>query len=265
MQPDWQQYINQKYGISYQWQAFAKGSSNTLFRGENESNELVVRVNAPARLTPGVCRDREAALLNIIAKYEWSPNVIENQVEQGWCAMQRYQPFTEQALSKQQKAQVLKAIGELQLIDHQSVPERHSLVIQYEELWNTLYLPEAEKRNHQQALAWIKKIKQLLKDLPDVTSCFVHHDLHLGNLAMDQTQSPEQIILLDWEYGGIGNPWIDAATLKSLLAIEDQEIAMLPAFKHLTPDSFALGLVQAVELLDTISKIWYWLRDPDSV
>ena len=265
MQPDWQQYINQKYGKNYVWQSFAKGSSNTLFRGEDGHHELVVRINAPSQLTPSVNRNREATLLTIIAKYPWSPHVIENQLEQGWCAMQCYQPFTEEALSEQQKSQIITAIRELQLIDTPLASEQQNLVIQYETLWNTLYLPEAKKRNHQQALLWIATIKQLLKELPTVKTCFVHHDLHLGNLAIDQTQSPERIILLDWEYGGIGNPWIDAATLKSLLAIEDQDIAQLPAFKHLTPDSFANGLLQAVELIDTISNIWYWLRDPDSM
>jgi len=265
MQPDWQQYINHKYSKNYTWQPFAKGSSNTLFRGEDESNNLVVRVNAPARLTPGVDRNREATLLNLISKHDWSPSVIENQVEQGWCAMHCYQPFIEKELSEQQTSQVLKAISDLQLIDHQLVSEQQNLVIKYEALWNTLYLPEAKKRNHQQALAWIDQIKQLLKDLPAVSSCFVHHDLHLGNLAIDHSQPPENVILLDWEYGGIGNPWIDAATLKSMLAITEREIAQLPAFKHLTWDDFSHGLTLAVMLIDTINKIWYWLRDPDNL
>ncbi|PWQ98320.1 phosphotransferase family protein [Leucothrix arctica] len=260
MQPDWQQYLNLKHGKDYQWKNFAKGSSNTLYRGVCGHDNLVVRVNASAELTPGVDRAREASLLEIITGNTWSPNIIENQPECGWCAMQCYVPFTEEVLSKQQKLQLIKAMTDLQLIDIENLESPQALAIQYETLWDTLYLPEAKRQNNFQALVWIAKIKRLLKTLPDVPFCFVHHDLHIGNLAVNITTSPETLVLLDWEYGAIGNPWIDAAALKSLLGILDEDIATLPAFNKLSKASFEKGLAQAIELYNTIGNIWHWLR-----
>ena len=264
MQADWQQHINNKHQKDYQWTTFAKGSSNTLYLGEFENENLVVRVNAPTELTPGVERQREAALLALISCYQWAPRIIENGFKQGWCAMYRYEAITEPTLSPQQSAQLLTAITELQLIDTKHLTPIVGFVVEYEKLWDTLYLPEAQKQNCQQALTWLKQIKQLLNDLPSVPACFVHHDLHLGNLAMDSGQSPNQIILLDWEYGGIGNPWIDAAALKSLLAISNEDIHQLPAFKTLSLEHFNIGLRQATHLMDIISKIWYWMREQKS-
>ena len=88
MQPDWQQYLDHKHGKDYQWHSFAKGSSNTLYLGTFGHEDLVVRVNASAALTPGVDRAREAALVELITGNTWSPNIIENHHELGWCAMQ---------------------------------------------------------------------------------------------------------------------------------------------------------------------------------
>ncbi|RVU84075.1 aminoglycoside phosphotransferase family protein [Leucothrix sargassi] len=254
MQLDWRHTINTQLGQSLDWQAFAKGSSNTLY----QAGEIVVRVNAPASLTPGVDRKREAALLKLITPYAWSPKIIENAYQQGWCAMKRYTPYPDTHLSEDHKTQCLQAIGELQQIDTRQLSDSDALTIHYEALWDTLYLPEAVKQNNTQALQWIERIKQLLSELPETQSCLVHHDLHTGNLALDEHSNT--LILLDWEYGGIGNPWIDAATLKSLLGVADSEIATLPAFQAMSHQRFSQGLTQATELFETISAIWHWLR-----
>ena len=293
MQPDWQRQINQILGATYDWEIFAKGSSNTLYRGQLEGEQVVLRRNGPVSATPGVNREREALLLNLITPYKWSPDIIENRVSEDWCLMRCYSPLTNKyalkhsledenhhthsaqdnnslestnKLSSPQQNQLIAAISDLQntsLETTLTTDEKSLLTINYQQLWDTVYLPLAQARNDRVIIEWIDTIKHQLKTLPTLSSCLVHHDLHIGNLALETPEigsKHEQLILLDWEYGGIGNAWFDAAAMVRFLNIPNEMIFNLPCFKHLTKPCFQAGLKQAIELSELINKLWYRAR-----
>ncbi|PWQ99193.1 phosphotransferase [Leucothrix pacifica] len=293
MQPDWQQEINQQLGGNYAWRPFAKGSSNTLYLGQppepqcsdsdktnshhDNSNHrdhdnpqaVILRLNAPTHLTPGVDRQREAALLRLIKSQNWAPNIIKNNVNDGWCAMTLYHAMTtEQPLSAPLTSQLIKAVSELQKITTKKPLSKQlttALTVDYNVLWETTYVPQATARHDQITLDLIDEIKQNLRELPLVPTCLVHHDLHLGNLVLkpcDQHSSAtqDQLIILDWEYGGLGNPWLDAAALANFFKIPARTIATLPAFHYLDPCTFEQGLVKAFDIRDLINKLWYRAR-----
>lgn len=309
MQPDWQQYINQELGKPYRWEAFAKGSSNTLYRGQFDDDDVVLRKNGTTSETPGVSRDREALLLNLISTYQWAPDIIDNRVSEDWCVMRCYSPLndgspseiqklhlpddsnkpeqtpaannsskaqsindpvqaqTTPLLSNQQQAQLVKAISDLQNILLKTTiqdDEYSKLKINYQQTWDTAYLPQALARNDQQSICWIKEINQHLETLPLIPESLVHHDLHIGNLALNtknDTQERDELILLDWEYGGIGNAWLDAAALVNFFNISSEVISTLPVFQQLSNRTFQEGLQQAIELRELINRLWYRARN----
>ena len=296
MQPDWQRYINQQLGKPYHWEHFATGSSNKLFRGCFESDCIVLRQNGVTADTPGVSRERESLLLQLISPHCWAPNIIENRPNEGWCVMQRYSPLdTQQALetkpmplnksdhhSQQNQAkyesasvkplneslqgQLLKAMSDLQNITLKPTLENDTypaLKVDYQHTWNTAHLPQAQARNDQQAIGWVEEIQHRLNTLPSLPASLVHHDLHLGNLALDCNEanpSQSQLILLDWEYGGIGNAWFDAAALLKYLDMSSDIIYTLPSFQHLSYSTFQRGLQQAIDLIELVTKLWYRTR-----
>lgn len=303
MQPGWQQYINQALNKPYHWETFAKGSSNTLYRGRFEDDYIVLRENGVAGNTPSVSRDREALLLSLISSYRWAPDIIDNRVEEGWCVMRCYSPLSDASpseiqrlhltddsdksnqtstpqsinkpaqkqttppLTEQQQIQLINAISDLQdifLKKHTQNNEHSTLKINYQQLWNTIYLPQALARNDQQSIDWIKAINQHFETLPLIPASLVHHDLHIGNLALDiksSIQEQDELILLDWEYGGIGNAWLDAAALVNFFNIASEIISTLPVFRQLPNSVFQKGIAQAIELSGLINKLWYRARD----
>ena len=262
MQPNWQRQINEELGKNYRWEVFAKGSSNALYRGQFEDEYIVLRKNGPASDTPGVNREREALLLALISAHQWAPQIIENQVNDGWCAMQSYNPL----LAKPQQTQLLDAIRDLQNINLKPILQNGKnslLTIDYQEIWDTAHLPQAQARGDKQAIEWIKQIKHQLGTLPSLPNTLVHHDLHLGNLALEYTKTnPEQsqLILLDWEYGGIGNAWFDASALVRYFNISPELIYTLPSYQHLSKSAFQAGLQQAIELSELVNKLWHRTR-----
>lgn len=274
MQPHWQHDINTTLGCDYRWTSYAQGSSNTLYLGfktpdrdehtshdDSEDDCIVLRRNAPAGRTPGVDRQREATILNIIAGQDWAPEILHNAPEHGWCAMTHYQTFpTNHPLTPAQQNRLIAAVSQLQTLEtHSLSPTQNTLLtINYEALWAQRYRPTAIANNDHTALEWITQINQRMTNLPTSLNCLVHHDLHMGNLA--QCKHTEQLIILDWEYAAIGNPWLDAANLSDAFHIAPHDLAQLPALQHLDASTFQTGLEQAIEITALINKLWYRAR-----
>jgi len=308
MREDWQQLIettvqNKCLQNAYAWEPFARGSSNSIFLGrlnsengafvnnkpsaeiDTKQNKLaestvVLRINAPLKDTPGVKRDREAAILNWINPYGWAPQVIRNEPEQGWCLMHHYEPLKTEGdkLSSDHQIQLIKALDELQAIPVDSEPAnlsneesnlrltKNALTMDYEVFLNETYLPLAIQRSDAVAQTWIHSIKDDLATLPKLPSCLVHHDIHSGNLVLSNSplQTKElnaDLIILDWEYAAIGNPWFDASCLSRYLSIPAQGIYSLSMFKTLDETVFKSALKQANHMTEVLQDLWHWARE----
>jgi len=283
MQQDWQQLIDQtvqdeSLRNAYEWEPFAKGSSNSIFLGrlkdDIESNKqaestVILRINAPAKDTPGVKRYREEAILNWINTYDWAPQIIQNEPEQGWCLMHYYDSLKTKGdkLSNAHQAQLIRALNELHAIPMDSAnPSNDALTMDYEVFLNETYLPLATRSNDANGLAGIQSIKGDLSTLPDLPACLVHHDIHLGNLVLAKpsahTREPTpDLIILDWEYAAIGNPWFDASCLSRYLSIPDPDIFSLSIFKTLDEETFKSALKQANHMTEALQELWYWARE----
>ncbi len=283
MQEDWQRLIEQTVQdealrSAYVWEPFARGSSNSIFLGklksdrstislpDNLAETVVLRINAPAKDTPGVSRLREANILNLISPHQWAPKILRNDPEQGWCLMQHYAPISttqdtpSHLLLKHQK-QLLAAIDALQAIPVRS----DALEIDYPRFLDEIYLPMASARHDELAHARIQSIKDDLAALPKLPNCLVHHDIHLGNLVLTKplhnTDSNAELVILDWEYAAIGNPWFDASCLSRYLSLPPAAINNLGLFKTFDETTFNSALALADSMTETLQDLWYWARE----
>ena len=285
MQQHWQARINEVLQQNYQWSAFAKGSSNQLFKGINQDSSnapaLIARINGANAITPGVNRQREAVLLDELKHCKWAPQIIRNAPEEGWCVMRCYEPLIAKSLTALQQQQLLAAIAELQRIQPHN-PDG-LLAIDYHQLILENYQSLAVQLNDREALEQIAVFERGLLELPELPLCLVHHDLHMGNLALDTNtdtestysesathkqilessalQSNKQVIILDWEYGGLGNAWFDAAAMHRFLKVSPEDLIKLPAFSTFNTEAFNHGLNAAIRLSETIDALWYWARE----
>lgn len=277
MQLDWQTLINQTIKDeflrnAYVWEPFAKGSSNAIFLGrikpskiEPHAKTVVLRINALAKDTPGVCRDQEATILNWIQPYSWAPQIIKNEPNQGWCLMNYYEHAAHtkgdsfEQFPTQHQSQLLTAVNQLQCVETCS-----NHIQNYDTLLDDTYLPIANSKNDEQAYRWIESIKNDLATLPKRPNCLVHHDLHLGNLVIsNNTKMPDNrliLTILDWEYASVGNPWFDASCLSRYLSIPTQKIHELTVFSSLNKTIFESALKRANEMTGTLEKLWYRTR-----
>jgi len=217
----------------------------------------VLRINAPATLAFGVERQREAAILQRIQAYPWAVKVLDNQPERGFCVMQACQALSPQAnLSKQQQQQLLQAIKQLQALPLPNTGSEYAaLQLDYSTLMKAYaqhLLPQ-----HSQAARWIESFLTQLAALPDVAPTWVHHDLHLGNLCWDDGQ----IIILDWEYAGLANPWFDAYGLIQHCGLDAQSVKTLPDFAHINHTAWRQGLQITADLEKTLVDLWSAVRD----
>lgn len=123
------QQVNQYLGKSFTWQPFAQGSSNTLYLAAEQG--WVLRFNADDTLAFGVDRVKEATILQQLQAYSWSPTIIENKIEQGWCIMQYYQP-----VANLNKVDLLSVVNEWQCLPITNFPhfDYQNLITQYEQV-----------------------------------------------------------------------------------------------------------------------------------
>ncbi len=278
MRQDWQQLIDETVKDetlhdAYAWQPFAKGSSNSIFLGtlknnpnDNLKKTVVLRINAPPKDTPGVVRQRESAILNLIQPFAWAPQIISNEPNQGWCLMHHYESIdpaekSAERLTDLNQTQLFAALNELHSISVTSNELRYD----YEALLNDTYQPIAIKQQDKQAIEWIETIRCDLVTLPKLPSCLVHHDIHIGNLVLakspENDKSNAQLVILDWEYAAIGNPWFDASCLSRYLSMPADYIYSLTLFKTLDQATFKDGLQQADRMTEILQKLWYWARE----
>lgn len=293
MQPEWQDLIDQTVQDetlrhAYAWAPFVGGSSNSIFLGHLKQGHdatgviadqtasgisaiktVILRVNAPAKDTPGVSRQREATILDWIKPFDWAPQIIRNEPEQGWCLMHYYEDAlkTEKEASKSLPTKfhnlLLHAVDDLHTIDIDS--DKDDLTTNYEILLNEAYLGIAEAKKDTQALTWIQSIKNDLAALPKLPQCLVHHDLHIDNLIVsastDNAVTNHSLTILDWEYASIGSPWFDASCLSRYLSIPANKIHKLTRFETLDETTFEAALKRANGMTKTLQELWHRTRE----
>ncbi|MFT6916446.1 MAG: thiamine kinase [Motiliproteus sp.] len=242
------------------WQPLTAGSTNGLYRAHTNARSLVLRLNADAQLAFGVDRRREAAVLEVIQGYGWAPRVLHNGWQQGWCLMADEGMAIGPSTADSPLPALLEALAEWQQLDCQALARRP---FDYPALF-AAYRSALQAASHPLAINVLKQLTQLFATLPPVPACLTHHDLHWGNLCRPAETGASGLVVLDWEYAGIGNPWFDAAALRQSFGVTPETIAALPAWRRLSQAEVERGLSTALWLNDALGWLWYQVRGDNS-
>lgn len=238
-----------------QWQPLANtGTTNQLYSGCYQEQSVVLRINT-GKQVPGVCRLREEKVLQLIGGNVWAPEILHLQIadqnQSGWLLMKQYVTLDDTPIVDLH-SRILACIADWQQI--KGLP-----LFDYQGLWNDYQQNIDDLGGSRQAQGLLNSIRVLmskLDDIPQVKSCLVHHDLHPGNL-MD---AAGQLIVIDWEYAGLGTPWLDAAALLTEFSVPLSSVATLPVFRHLDSETFARGVTIALQINQQLNQLWYEFR-----
>lgn len=247
------QYLSEHCQLpSPQWQPFAGGSSNKLFSACIAGRSMVLRLNAPDSVAFGVDRQREAEILKLIGGNSWAPDVVMNDPQADWLLMNWHGDRLSAPLAESEQRLLLDSVVQWQTIRSDSA----ELQIDYRALFDAFRPQVKDLPMEQPLLTLIDGALRALDSLPNVESVLTHHDLHPGNLCSDGGRQ----VVVDWEYGAIGNPWFDLAALNHHCGIEVEQLSMLPAVASLELGELQRGLRRAVWLLQVLETLWYWVR-----
>jgi thiamine kinase len=212
-----------------------RGATNRLWQLERGQQAWVWRQFSTA---PGVDRAREAALMQAAASYPWMPPVAvwhEQGMLMPWLAGEHLSTLT-----AEQRAVLLEFCLGLWAQPRQQFSQWNyvELVTMYANLAGSAHSDLAE-RLRQEAAQW-----------PQAEPCWVHHDLHAGNLLWHDTGC----WVLDWEFAGLGNPWLDAVSLDRWVHWQPEEWARLEPY--LAPWSWRDAQAYA-DWLSGLETLWY--------
>jgi len=257
---------------SGQWQKFATGSSNKIYSACVAKQIYVLRINASTDYAFGVSREREAKVLALIQGQSWAPTIIENNLDQGWCLMlHQGSNYTE---SENAKNQILTMLRKMQLFSSQlDNAIIKSIDFDYLGLFNSYIKKLSVGQGNDLVLQLCSLLHCSLEKLPAVGRALVHQDLHPKNvccnarIASGCTTLVEntgldtgQLVAIDWEYAGWGNPWLDIAAVHQAFVIDGESLHRLPLFSGMSARQFNAGLDHGVAINNALACIWYWLR-----
>ncbi len=244
--------INIQLSVDVQWQPLLHaGTTNRLYTGNYQDQAVVLRLDTEKQVL-GVCRQREEKVLNLIGTKAWAPAVFQQQLpdknQLGWLLMKRYTTLDDAPIADLH-AQILACVSDWQQIT--SIP-----AYDYQALWDAYQQKIDDLDNSLQAKLLLNSVSTLMQELnttADVELCLVHHDLHKGNLL----SNAEQLVIIDWEYAGLGSPWLDAAALVAEFSIPHLAIATLPAFRDVDSETFECAIHLALQINRQLSQLWY--------
>ncbi len=186
--------------------------------------------------------------------------VIQNQPEHNWCSLKDYGDQHSAAILSTAKQQLPGIISQLQSIQTPSA----RLNFKFEAIWSvygkiiSLYREDPHHKHACDRLdVELKKTRQLQQQLPDTPEVLGHQDLHSGNLTLNNGQ----LVLLDWEYAGLCQPWLDAAGLISQFSFSHKTVNQLPAFKHLDEATFSSAANTAITFNKQLEILWLQARE----
>ncbi len=245
-------------GESLLWRPLHQQHTNRIWRSVFRHPKLVLRVNANTGRAFGVSRSLERQVLEAVQPYPWGPKVLHNDVENGWCLLQDHGPTladlddgTAQAQAKAIRRELLGALSDMQCC-------RNIPAFNYANLLE-LYAARLLQVNKRAQWSQFARLKQLIETFGQDRLALVHHDLHPGNICWDAEKS--KLTIIDWEYAGVGNGWLDLAQLIKSQLLEIRDIVELPLLQSLQESIIQDRLELADEVNGLLESLWIAVRD----
>lgn len=236
--------LEQHFGKPVKWSALQSGATrHLLFQAQVDDRHWIARIDPGTPTAPGVNPVREQQVLAAIQEQSWAVQPELCLPELGIMLMQSAGRAIERdELSREQIQQICESVDQMHSISAVPLLDYASLFSAYRDFF----------AKGQPGLAQlIDETELLLADLPDIGQCLVHHDLHTGNLLWDQ-----ELTLIDWEYAGRGNPWLDYATLERDIGLSLQQLQHFKRLSGFSAAQLEHELARAIQVVDQLESIW---------
>jgi len=238
----------------------AGGLSNRAWRLDANGASWFVRLGHPQAARLGVDRESERAVLQAVAAAGLAPAVHACDPASGLLVTRYIHGRTWTAGDAARVENLRRAAERLRQLHELPVPAGVSSVdYQSQALRLAAALPAGDATSASLAERAAIAFRNVGDGAQPSTLC--HNDLHHLNLLDDG----DRLWLVDWEYGGLGNPLFDVAsflTLHDLGPVPTE--AFLDAYGRL-PAVDRGRLKDARWLFDYVQWLWYRSRFPDPV
>ncbi|HSG03590.1 MAG TPA: phosphotransferase [Marinobacterium sp.] len=238
------QRLDMYFGQRLNWLPMQTGGTrHNLFLANSDNQCWVARVAPNRPLPPGVDPEREAKVLAEISGIRGALRPVLIDPDAGLLLM----PYLGKALDSD--SITTEIISKIILFINRLHKVTNAPSINYPALF-TRY------RNHFSRSApgmaqLVDETEGILNELPDIGLSLVHHDLHCGNWLWDS-----QLHLIDWEYAGQGNPWLDYAALVRDFGLNLEQLRSFDRLALLNDRALGSGLAKAIQLVDQLENIW---------
>jgi thiamine kinase-like enzyme len=232
------------------------GLSNRAWRLESAGTSWFVRLGHPGALALGVDRSSECRLLAAVAAAGLAPEVFACEPAAGLLVTRFVTGAPWQAADVAAEWNLRRLAGQLRILHGLPVPAGIQTVRyagQARRLRTGLPCGPGDARLHERADLIFDQI-----DDRGFTPTLCHHDLHHLNVLDDR----ERLWLVDWEYGGRGDPLMDLAGFLAMHELgPPASEQFLAAYGRLPPGDRVL--VEAARwVFDYVQWLWYRRRYP---
>lgn len=232
------------FGTRLKWEPIpTTGTRHNLFSAKYQGMRFVTRVEPDSVIPPGVDNLREAQILRKLAEIGGV--------------------FDAQLIDPENGLLLMPDLGEVRAVDRLTAQDVEEIILCINRLHRIDNVPSinysgmfSDYRRYFSHLApgllqLVNETEAALLALPDIGSSLVHHDLHSGNLLWNP-----RLHLIDWEYAGLGNPWLDYATLTRDLGLNQKQIKRFERLSNLDDSDLQAGLALATQVVDQLETIW---------
>lgn len=215
-----------------------QGTCNHHWQIDTESQSYIWRQFGPT--PPGASRDNERHVLKQLQHFDWAPKLVLDRPEGLLFHAEIPSETRISALKPEQRKKLINAILTLwQQPIAVTAMDYRNLIHHYAQLADPY--PE-------------NKLTYLLDSVSHWKIddfCLIHQDIHADNLVI----TDQGILLIDWEYTTLGNPWIDAVALDRMLTLNTSEKKQLES--HLPDTPFHYPWDEMHRWLAELDQLWY--------
>ena len=236
--------LDEHFGETLCWQLIdTAGTRHKLFQAESKTGRWIARVEPDTQAAPGVDPWREQTLFKRLARHDWAISAELINPDLGLLLM----PFAGRVVARdelnaEQVEEICSVIAQMHRISDVPLLDYAALFDHYRRAFKTS-LPGIGQL--------VEETETLLGSLPDIGQCLVHHDLHTGNMLWSG-----QLTLIDWEYAGLGNPWLDYATLERDIGLSLSQLQSFERLSVFRTQEMEHWLAIAIQVIDQLETIW---------
>lgn len=239
-------------------QKLDSGLTNDCYLVQIGAERCVLRINAKNSRIMGLDRVNEGVVLEHAALAGIGPEIIYCAPKQG-LLVTRYVAGGHWSLEEAQTqrnierlSQTLKQLHRLPAVEKKLIPE-----VVCERYWDAVkaqfvIIPQRFMSLRQ---TMDQLMHRALSDYPEKVLC--HNDLLLGNII----DNGEHLVLLDWEYAAMGDPFFDLAVIVHNQQFDERQLQqLLECYVGYVDKSVTTHFLYSYAIYIYIDMLWYWFQ-----